>query len=145
MVRLHALGTIVFVCLLLGCGDQGAGDGAESQPAPGAAVEKPAASGPSVADARARAEEIFSTRCTTCHGPTGAGDGPGSKGLNPPPRNFHDAEWQTSVSDDHIRKIIQYGGAAVGRSPAMPGNPDLIAKPEVLDALVRHVRSLGGT
>jgi len=70
------------------------------------------------------------------------GDGPGSAGLTPKPRNFTDQTWQASVSDDHINKIIRYGGAAVGRSPMMPGNPDLIAKPEIVAALVAHVRSL---
>jgi hypothetical protein len=46
------------------------------------------------------------------------------------------------VSDEHIEKIVMYGGAAVGRSPTMPGNPDLMAKPEVVRALVAHVRGL---
>jgi hypothetical protein len=46
------------------------------------------------------------------------------------------------VSDDHITKIISYGGAAVGRSPSMPGNPDLVAQRDVLAALAAHIRSL---
>lgn len=37
---------------------------------------------------------------------------------------------------------MKFGGAAVGRSPSMPGNPDLMSKPEVVAALVAHVRSL---
>jgi hypothetical protein len=74
---------------------------------------------------------------------TGMGDGPGSAALTPKPRNFHDKDWQASVNDDHIHKIILYGGAAVGRSPMMPGNPDLIAKPEVVKGLVAHIRDLG--
>jgi len=93
----------------------------------------------------AEEKQIFETRCYTCHGMKGMGDGPGSAGLNPKPRNFTDPTWQGSVTDDHINKIILYGGAAVGRSPMMPGNPDLIAKPEVVAALVKHVRSLGQT
>lgn len=115
-------------------------------PAPGgtpAATPAPAepAAQPGAAATQA-ADQIFATRCFTCHGATGAGDGPGSAGLTPPPRNFHDAAWQASVSDEHITQIILYGGAAVGRSPMMPGNPDLTAKPEVVAALVVHVRSL---
>ena len=38
--------------------------------------------------------------------------------------------------------IIKFGGAAVGKSPAMPPNPDLVAKAEVVTALREHVRSL---
>jgi len=60
----------------------------------------------------------------------------------PPPRNFQDAAWQASVSDQHIEQIIQYGGAAVGKSPTMPSNPDLMSKAEVVAALREHVRGL---
>jgi mono/diheme cytochrome c family protein len=81
-------------------------------------------------------------RCVTCHGPKGEGNGPGSAALDPKPRNFTDPAWQASVTDEHIAKIVQFGGAAVGKSPAMPGNPDLMSKPEVLQALVAHVRGL---
>ena len=88
----------------------------------------------------ALAKEAFASRCTPCHGPTGAGDGPASKGLTPPPRNFQDAAWQKEVSDEHIEKIVQYGGAAVGRSPAMPPNPDL--QPGVVKALRAVIRGL---
>lgn len=90
--------------------------------------------------AKKEAQEIFATRCTPCHGPKGAGDGPGSAGLTPPPRNFTDAAWQKSVTDQHIENIIKFGGIAVGKSPAMPSNPDLMAKPEVVSALREVVR-----
>ena len=62
--------------------------------------------------------------------------------LTPRPRNFHDATWQTSVTDEHIEKIIQYGGAAVNKSAAMPSNPDLVVKPATVTALRAHVRQL---
>jgi mono/diheme cytochrome c family protein len=97
---------------------------------------------PVAAGAKGEAEKIFAGRCFTCHGMKGEGDGPGSAALMPKPRNFTDAAWQASVTDDHLAKIIQYGGAAVGKSPTMPGNPDLMSKPEVVQALVAHIRSL---
>ena len=90
-----------------------------------------------------QAQEIFNGRCTPCHGPSGKGDGPASKGLTPPPRNFSDPAWQKSVTDEHIETIIKYGGAAVGKSPAMPANPDLNAKPQVVSELRQIVRGLG--
>lgn len=92
--------------------------------------------------ARQEARTIFDSRCTTCHGPRGGGDGPASAGLNPKPRNFQDKAWQGSVKDDYIVSIIKSGGAAVGKSPAMPPNPDLAEKTEVLNALAAHVRGL---
>jgi mono/diheme cytochrome c family protein len=111
-------------------------------PAPAAAPAPSAAPGGPSAAAELEAKQIFETRCVTCHGPLGAGDGPASAGLTPPPRNFQDPAWQASVTDAHIEQIVQYGGAAVGRSPAMPANPDLMAKPEVVAALRVHVREL---
>ena len=93
----------------------------------------------SVADAH----ELFKSRCTPCHGETGHGDGPGAASLNPKPRNYTDAAWQKSVKDEDIKKTILYGGAAVGKSPIMPANPDLEGKPE-LDGLVAIVRGFNG-
>ncbi len=126
------------------CGSQ---EKAAEVPAEPAASAPAAAAAPDAgaipAAAHAEAEGIFTSRCVTCHGPQGAGDGPASAGLDPKPRNFQDPAWQQSVSDEHIETIIQYGGAAVGRSAAMPGNPDLTSKPQVVTALREHVRSLG--
>ena len=82
----------------------------------------------------------FNKLCVTCHGATGHGDGPGAAALDPKPRTFTDKKWQSSVTDDHIKKVILYGGAAVGKSAAMPAQPQLRSKPEVLTALVAHVR-----
>lgn len=115
-----------------------------SKPAGTPAAAAPAKPVPDAATVTAEADQIFNNRCATCHGPEGKGDGPGSTALDPKPRNFQDPQWQDSVSDDHIAKIIQYGGAAVGKAPMMPGNPDLMSKPEVVAALVKHVRSLRG-
>jgi mono/diheme cytochrome c family protein len=97
---------------------------------------------PITAAARKEAAELFASRCVACHGPTGEGNGPASGGLSPKPRNFHDATWQASVANAHLDRIIQYGGAAVGKSPAMPPNPDMAGKPEVVAALREHIRSL---
>ena len=60
-----------------------------------------------------------------------------------PPRNFSDPAWQKSVTDEHIETIIKYGGAAVGKSPAMPANPDLNSKPQVVTELRLIVRGFG--
>lgn len=130
------------VLLALACGERESAPAPPASPAPAAApAPEPASAAPGTA-AVAEAEQIFATRCTTCHGAQGAGDGPGSAALDPKPRNFQDAAWQDSVTNEHIEQIVVYGGAAVGRSPTMPGNPDLMSKPEVVRALVAHVRGL---
>jgi mono/diheme cytochrome c family protein len=135
---------LVALAILVAC-ERGEAPSTPSEPAapPPAAAPAPAApSGEPGEAAEAEAKQIFETRCVTCHGPRGEGNGPASAGLTPPPRNFTDPAWQTSVTDAHIEQIIKFGGAAVGRSPAMPANPDLMAKPEVVAALRAHVREL---
>lgn len=92
--------------------------------------------------AKAEAKQIFVTTCAACHGGEGRGDGPASASLAPPPRDLTDSQWQNSVEDEYIAKIIQYGGGAVGKSIAMPSNPAIGANKEVLTALVMYVRSL---
>jgi hypothetical protein len=39
--------------------------------------------------------------------------------------------------------VILYGGAAVGKSAAMPANPDLQSQPFVVKALVEKIRNFG--
>ena len=93
-------------------------------------------------EARAEAKQIYDTRCTPCHGATGKGDGVAAAALTPKPKDLSDKAWQDSVKDDYIEKIILKGGPAVEKSPLMPPNPDLDAKPAVVVALREHVRAL---
>ncbi|HYQ03066.1 MAG TPA: c-type cytochrome [Polyangiaceae bacterium] len=90
--------------------------------------------------AAATAKSTFNSKCIVCHGNVGLGDGPGAAALNPKPRAFADAAWQGSVTDEQISKAIVEGGAAVGKSPNMPPNPELGDKPDVVKALVGIVR-----
>jgi len=134
----HWLASVLVAALALACSEQ-----EPQSPAPPAA---PAAAAPApavdTAAAQAEATKIFAERCATCHGVNGAGDGPASAGLTPKPRNFQDLDWQKSVTDAHIEQIVQYGGAAVGKSAAMPSNPDLMSKPAVVAALREYVRNV---
>lgn len=128
--------------LVAGCSDSGSREIPAAPPAaPPAAAPAATPAGDDTA-AQAEASKIFNERCVTCHGANGGGDGPASAGLVPKPRDFQDAAWQKATADDYIDQIIQYGGAAVGRSPAMPANPDLMSRPAVVAALRAHVRSL---
>jgi mono/diheme cytochrome c family protein len=99
--------------------------------------------GASSANIPAESRDIFAQRCVACHGADGSGNGPASAALTPKPRNFSDASWQSGTSDDLIRTIILNGGQAVGKSPLMPPNPDLQAKPDVVNGLVAIVRGFG--
>ena len=143
-MKIHSpyLAALMLVPVFSACG--GGGESAPAVQGPEAPAAAPSATVTVSAEAKAEATQIFATRCFTCHGQTGKGDGPGSAGLTPKPRDLTSPEWQTSVTDEHIEKIIRYGGAAVGLSPMMPPNPDLVAKPEVVTALRLHVRELQG-
>jgi hypothetical protein len=116
---------------------------ASAAPASAAPSEAPAAAAAGPEDAEAAT--LFAQRCASCHGAEGKGDGAAAQALNPKPRTFTDAEWQKSVSDEHLTKVIVEGGMAVGKSPLMPPNPDLASeeKKPVVAALVKLVRRLG--
>lgn len=94
------------------------------------------------ADAVNQANTIWKDRCATCHGALGKGDGALGMQLQPKPRDLTLAAWQSSVTDEHIEKVIAGGGQSVGLSMLMPANPDIVSKPDVIKALRAHVRSL---
>lgn len=136
MPRRVLLTTLLAAAALTACGKK------SSSPAPdpgGGSAPAATASATSPAEAAATAKTIFAQRCVPCHGSTGQGDGPASASLDPKPRKYADPAWQASVTDDYLEKIIKLGGAAVGKSPAMPSNPDL-ADPAVVSALKDIVR-----
>lgn len=107
---------------------------------PGAKPES-APNGPPVANSGAdEAQDYFGRICAACHGVGGHGDGPAAASLNPHPRDYTDAAWQASITDDQIKDIILKGGAAVGKSAMMPAQPTLKDKPAVVDGLVKIIR-----
>ena len=115
------------------------------RPKPAAtAPAAPAAQAPAAADVSQESLTMFKSRCAVCHGEQGNGNGPGAAALNPKPRDYTNKEWQAKVTDDQIRSVILMGGAAVGKSPIMPASPDLQAKEDVVNGLVKIVRSFNG-
>ena len=92
------------------------------------------------ADGSAIGEKIFQSRCFVCHGRDGRGSGPASSGLAQKPQDLTDSSWQRSVTDDQIKTVIRAGGAIIGKSGAMPPNPDLTN--EDINSLLEYVRHL---
>jgi mono/diheme cytochrome c family protein len=128
----------------LGCSKPSSEGPSSSSATPAAPAATPQSTGDNAGEsdpATAQADTIFKSRCSTCHGMEGKGNGPAAVTLNPKPRNYTDPVWQKSVTDDHIRETIIKGGAAVGKSPMMAPNPDLADKPAVVDALVKRIRA----
>lgn len=115
---------------------------AANAPAAMPAAAAPVAEHPIIAEVGGEAATFFRTRCATCHGVTGKGDGPTAQALNPKPRTFEDAAWQATIDDEHIKTVMLKGGPAVGKHVLMPPHPDLEGKTEVIDNLVMIVRGM---
>jgi mono/diheme cytochrome c family protein len=141
-MRARSIG--LFIGLIIGISGCTSKDAAPAEPkaAEPVAAPAPAPAAEPAADPVATAKDIYTNRCTVCHGATGKGDGDGSAALDPKPRDFTEVEWQSSVTDEHLQKIIVYGGIAVGKAATMPANPDLDAKPEVVAELIKLIRGL---
>jgi hypothetical protein len=90
------------------------------------------------------AVRVWDTRCLTCHGAEGRGDGPLAPSLPVAPRDFRDPLFAARATERHVATAIVEGGAAVGLSKLMPAHPDLAVRPEVLRRLVQRVRVTAG-
>jgi mono/diheme cytochrome c family protein len=82
----------------------------------------------------AEARDLFTSTCARCHGADGKGGLAVIGGL-PPPRNFHDHEFQQTHTDAQIRHTI-----VNGKGTGMPGFGATFSD-EQLVALIAHVRS----
>ena len=97
------------------------------------------AAAPSRAADSAKGQEIYTTFCATCHGPTGLGDGVAAAALDPKPRDLSSAAILEGYTDEYLVNVITNGGAAVGKSPMMTAWAGIIS-PEDIDNVVAHIR-----
>jgi cytochrome c oxidase cbb3-type subunit I/II len=79
---------------------------------------------------------LFAAYCASCHGDTGAGDGPAAGALAPPPTNFH----LKKPTEERAREVLENGVPGT----AMPPWQNEISADQ-RHALVEFVRSLYGT
>jgi mono/diheme cytochrome c family protein len=84
---------------------------------------------------------LYARWCASCHGPTGAGDGPNARFLPVRPAVHRDGATMQNRSDDQLFDAIAAGGAAMGRSPRMPAFGASLTSGEIR-ALVAHLRAL---
>ncbi|HVL17756.1 MAG TPA: c-type cytochrome [Gemmatimonadales bacterium] len=108
-------------------------------PAARLAAGQPVASGPPGASLPGKA--VYEKHCATCHGPTGAADGPGAAALPIKPPPLTDGRLLNPLTDDFLATIVRDGAAAVGLAPQMPGFGRLLTEREIRD-VVAYVRTL---
>ncbi len=87
----------------------------------------------------AKGKEVFAGKCSPCHGLTGQGDGPAAASFQPKPRNLSDAKYVSTLTDEHMFKTISEGGAAVGKSPAMPSWKSSLSESDIWN-VIAYVR-----
>ena len=56
---------------------------------------------------------LYDSKCVLCHGADGKGDGPAASAMNPPPRNFREAQFWQDRTDKDIAYTIRNGLAAM--------------------------------
>ncbi|MCK5390961.1 MAG: cytochrome c [Deltaproteobacteria bacterium] len=67
----------------------------------------------------AKGKVSYDNTCVACHGPEGKGDGVAAAALDPKPRDLSDPAYVSTLSNEHLYKVISEGGASVGLSPLM--------------------------
>jgi cytochrome c oxidase cbb3-type subunit 3 len=89
-----------------------------------------------LADARARGQKVFTHYCQICHGESGKGDGFNAGKLTPPPRDFSDAKFWNSTTDERVHFAVTRGGQSVGKSVLMPAWGQTLTKPQIDDVII---------
>ena len=73
--------------------------------------------------------------CASCHGATGKGDGVAAAALDPKPRDLSDGAYVSTLSNEHLYKVISEGGAAVGLSPMMAAWGGVLSEQQIWDVI----------
>jgi mono/diheme cytochrome c family protein len=66
-----------------------------------------------------RGKVIYKEYCAQCHGLTGKGDGPAASGIEPKPAIHANIAFD-QLSAEYLYNMVNYGGAAMGKSANMP-------------------------
>jgi mono/diheme cytochrome c family protein len=94
-----------------------------------------------------KGKALYLQNCSSCHGNTGAGDGPTGAALPVKPRDFGEGVFKydtdgdgTSGTDADLTNILKNGAMAYGGSPLMAPLPHL--SDENIADIIAFVRSL---
>jgi mono/diheme cytochrome c family protein len=87
-----------------------------------------------------KGKEIFTTQCAACHGNSAKGDGPTATAMGMKLPDLSNKAYLDKLGDQHLKKVIREGGAAVGKSPMMPPFGSLGDKD--VEDVIAYIRSL---
>lgn len=76
---------------------------------------------------------IYGRLCESCHGKTGAGDGPVGQYMTPKPANLGVEAHEHD--DEYLHKVIKGGGASVGESAGMPAWGSQLKDDDIRDVI----------
>ncbi len=136
--------------LLLALAACGPGDAPEppATPAPPPAAPAPTPAPEELPEGDLRGDAsagaaTYQLYCATCHGPEGKGDGPAAP-ADPAPADHTDAAYMGKLDDAYLYRLIQKGGAAVGKSPLMVPWGGVLSDEQIRD-VIAYLRTLSGT
>lgn len=86
-------------------------------------------------------KEIYDQLCWRCHGRTGKSDGPVSDAMSPRPWGLTDRAYMSTVSDEDLLTVVEDGGPAVGKSPAMMAFKEALSDDDIGDFMA-FIRTL---
>ncbi len=89
----------------------------------------------------AAGDASYQQYCASCHGADGRAETPMAKALNPQPANHADGAYMNALGDEHLFKVVKYGGSAVDRSPLMAPWGGTLSDEQIVD-VIAFVRSL---
>lgn len=119
---------ILSALVLSACASQPSGSTASrpTPPAPYAGKTNPVKGN---ADAIAKGKADYVALCQTCHGATGAGDGPAGAALNPKPAAL--ASIISAESDAYIYWRLAEGGAFAPFNSSMPAQKSFLSEQKI--------------
>ena len=140
------LAACLLAAALQGCGsaEEAPPAAARPDPAPAAGTEPPPPEPAPPGDESETAEmggKSYSIYCASCHGSTGDADTPIAETLDPRPTAHSDGNLMNGLGDDYLFRIIQGGGAAVGKSPLMAAWGGTLSDAQIR-GVIAHIRTL---
>jgi len=117
---------VFFALVLSACGDSGESSGLESVPSDYAGIINPFVGN---GKAIAAGQVIYASRCASCHGETGMGDGPASASLDPKPSRLGDVVKEAGA--DYLYWRIAEGGIQSPFNSSMPAHKSVLSQDEI--------------